>query len=216
MTNQPLSTGEPGRALRRDAAENRERLLRAAQQVFAEQGLDACVDEVARVAGVGTGTLYRRFPTKDALINELVRDLTNRILELARSAQSAPAGTGLEVFLYAAGELLAANRGCLPRLWNNPDTVEIKDECRGVIAELLADGQTQGVVRDDAFITDIDLMFWALRGIIEATEGLGHPGARRQIAIFIAGLSPSGRALTSPALANEDVLLARKSALVRN
>ncbi|MDQ1718021.1 MAG: hypothetical protein QOE89_1974, partial [Pseudonocardiales bacterium] len=60
------------RPLRRDAAENRERLLDAAIQVFAEHGLDAGVDEVARVAGVGTGTLYRRFPTKQALIDELV------------------------------------------------------------------------------------------------------------------------------------------------
>jgi AcrR family transcriptional regulator len=72
--------------LRRDAARNRKRLLEAAAEVFAEQGLQASVDDVARVAGVGMGTLYRRFPTKDALIDELVRELLTEDLQDAREA----------------------------------------------------------------------------------------------------------------------------------
>ena len=76
----------PTKTLRRDAAQNRQRLLDAAEQVFAERGLEASVDEVARVAGVGMGTLYRRFPTKEALIAELVRELLEDVLLLARSS----------------------------------------------------------------------------------------------------------------------------------
>jgi len=211
-----VTSGPSVKALRRDAAENRERLLEAAQKIFAERGLEACVDEVARVAGVGTGTLYRRFPTKEALINELVRDLTGQILELARKAQGAPEGTGLERFLYDAGDLLSANRGCLPRLWNNPDTLDIKDACRDVIAGLLVNAQEHGAIRSDASITDTDLLFWSLRGIIEATEGgVARAGSRRHIATFLAGLRPTGELLPEPSLDSEDVLLARKTALRR-
>jgi AcrR family transcriptional regulator len=77
------------KVLRRDAAENRQRVLDAAAAVFSERGLDVGVDEIARAAGVGTGTLYRRFPTKDALISELVRQLLADLVALADSALSA-------------------------------------------------------------------------------------------------------------------------------
>jgi len=62
------------RPLRKDAEQHRQQLLTAAVLVFNEQGLDASVTEIARVAGVGVGTLYRRFPTKEALVDALVRE----------------------------------------------------------------------------------------------------------------------------------------------
>jgi AcrR family transcriptional regulator len=103
------------RPLRRDAAENRQRLLDAAAQVFAEHGLDAGVEEIARVAGVGMGTLYRRFPSKDALIAALVRDVLDTLLTLADEACLRTDGSGLEYFLESASAYQAAHRGCLPR-----------------------------------------------------------------------------------------------------
>lgn len=87
-----VSVQGSGKALRRDAAENRQRLLDAAATVFSARGLDVGVDEIARVAGVGVGTLYRRFPTKDALISELVRQVLEDFVALARDACSAPDG----------------------------------------------------------------------------------------------------------------------------
>src|ERR1700712_2754812 len=106
----------PAKPLRRDAAENREKVLHAASRVFAEHGLDGSVEEVARVAGVGMGTLYRRFPTKDALIAELVRELLAYVLTLAHEARTVAHGQGLEQSLFAAGEAEASQRGCLARL----------------------------------------------------------------------------------------------------
>src|SRR5271156_373221 len=87
------------RPLRQDAARNRDRLLAAAAEVFDAQGLDASVTDIARVAGVGIGTLYRRFPTKEALIDALVHDVLDATIQMARDASVAADGTGLEQFL---------------------------------------------------------------------------------------------------------------------
>src|SRR4051794_25874974 len=106
------------RPLRRDAAANRERLLRAAGLVFADQGIEASVDDIARVAGVGMGTFYRRFPTKAALIAALVQDMLESLQGLAEQAATRSDGRGLEHYLEQASAYQAAHRGCLPRLWN--------------------------------------------------------------------------------------------------
>ena len=80
-----VSTPEPA-PLRADAERNRQRLLEAARELFAERGLDVTLDEIARHAGVGTGTAYRRFPNKDALIEAL---MVERFGELRRSPRNA-------------------------------------------------------------------------------------------------------------------------------
>ena len=84
--------------MRSDAVKNRERLLGAAGQVFEEKGLEASVTDVARVAGVGMGTLYRRFASKDALIEALVSEVLEATIDMARMASAWPDGTGLEHF----------------------------------------------------------------------------------------------------------------------
>lgn len=189
------------RALRKDASENRRRLIEAARIVFAERGLDAGVEEVAHVAGVGIGTLYRRFPTKDALIAELVRELLQEVVALAHAAESDTQGDGLEQFLYAVGEAQAYNRGCLARLWSDMTTIALRQECRASITRLLEEAQRRGRMRQDATLTDVDLLFWSLRGILEATGGTSSQAWRRQIAITVAGLRPSSETLTEPPIA---------------
>src|ERR1700712_5491680 len=156
-----MTTPAPAaRPLRKDAAENRERVLEAAAQVFAEQGLDAGVDEVARVAGVGMGTLYRRFPTKQALVAELVRELLRAVLADARAALQPRDGTGLRLFLEAAGRHQSSNPGCLPRMWNTDSDSELIGEIRAVVAALLTDAQEHGRVRGDLTPTDISVVLW--------------------------------------------------------
>jgi AcrR family transcriptional regulator len=203
--------GAPVKGLRRDAAENRLRLLDAAEKVFAANGLDASVEEVARVAGVGMGTLYRRFPTKDALIGELISALLGDLLALAQRMRNAPDGSGLEQFLFGTGEALALHSGCLARLWNDPETTPIKNRCRVEIEELLATAQRAGRVRRDASLTDIDLIIWSLRGVIETTQRIGAHGWRRHVAIAVAGLRPSVEELAEPALTPDEVELIRNT-----
>src|SRR5215470_17846329 len=77
------------RPLRRDAERNRQRILAAAAEVFTERGLDATLDEVARAAGVGIGTVYRRFPDKESLIAELFRDRIDALVTVAEEACAA-------------------------------------------------------------------------------------------------------------------------------
>src|ERR1700694_3164569 len=78
------------RPLRRDAARNRLRILQAAREVFADRGLDASLDQIAAHAGVGVGTVYRRFPDKDALIDALFEERIGEIAAAAQRALSAP------------------------------------------------------------------------------------------------------------------------------
>ncbi|AMM21463.1 TetR family transcriptional regulator [Frondihabitans sp. PAMC 28766] len=208
-TTQPA----PHRALRKDATENRRRLIDAAKGVFAEHGLEAGVEEVAHVAGVGIGTLYRRFPTKDALIAELVRELLEDVVRLAHEAQDLGAGRGLEWFLYGIGETQAANRGCLARVWSDDTSNALRDEYRGLMLRLLADAREHGTVRDDATLTDIDLLFWSLRGVLEATGDASGPAWRRQVAVSVAGLRPSPEALAQPPVPDALVAAVRVAAL---
>src|SRR4051794_15602234 len=97
---------EPPRALRADAERNRRRILDGARLVFAEHGLGIGVDAVAREAGVGVGTLYRRFPTKEALLRAILEDGTEAV---AREVEAAGAADDPWVAFAGAAEALAAS-----------------------------------------------------------------------------------------------------------
>jgi AcrR family transcriptional regulator len=198
-----MSAPAADRPLRRDALQNRQRLLDAAAEVFAEHGLEASVEEIARTAGVGMGTLYRRFPTKDALISALVHDVVTTMLRIARESTERPDGTGLEYFLEAASAYQAAHRGCLPRLWNAGTELDLVQEVRRLIAAILADAKRHGRVRADITSTDVTIALWAVRGIIETTQGRAPEAWQRYLDIFIAGLRPASDPLAHRVLSRE-------------
>src|SRR5262245_7903037 len=107
-----MATSTAARPLRRDARENRARILEAARSTFAELGIDASVEEIARRAGVGMGTLYRRFPTKDALVDAIFEEQLELMAAAAGQAAAADdAWEGLLGYLeYVVGRQ-AADRG---------------------------------------------------------------------------------------------------------
>jgi AcrR family transcriptional regulator len=151
--------------LRRDAAANRERLVTAALDVFNSDGLDAGVELIAQRAGVGVGTLYRRFPTKDALIEYLVDELLADMTEQAAVARGVAGGNGLEQYVRQLADQLSAHRGCLPRVWENDrDHTELSRR----ISLLLRDAKAAGVIRSDVTREDITTVVWSLRGVIES------------------------------------------------
>jgi AcrR family transcriptional regulator len=193
------------RHLRRDAAANRELLLDAAAKVFANQGLDAGVEEIARVAGVGVGTLYRRFPTKEALISELVRDMLETMSDLAAEAMEASDGRGLEQFLEASSAYQAAHRGCLPRLWNTAPTNEQLVQVRLRLAAMLTEAKRHGRLREELTSTDITMVMWSIRGVIETTREAAPDAWRRHLSILVAGLRPSADPLCSRPLTRAQV-----------
>ncbi|MFE3060460.1 TetR/AcrR family transcriptional regulator [Nocardia sp. NPDC059239] len=194
-----MNLNEP-KVLRRDAAQNRQRLLDAAEQVFTEHGMDASVEEIARVAGVGMGTLYRRFPTKDALISALVRKVLNDLLAIANAARGRTDGRGLEQLLYGTGEVVASQRGCLPRLWNDEETQELKAEYWRIVTELLIAGKAAGRIRQDLTDTDLEIQFWAIRGVIETTWGVADNAWKRHLALCLAGMRPGAEELAEAPL----------------
>jgi AcrR family transcriptional regulator len=198
-----MSAAPAGRPLRRVAEQNRQRLLDAASEVFAERGLEASVEEIARTAGVGMGTLYRRFPTKEALISALVHDVLTTMLELAREGTERPDGTGLEYFLEAASAYQAGHRGCLARLWNAGPEHELVQEVRRLIDDMLTGAKRHGRVRAEITSTDVTIVLWAVRGIIETTQGRAPEAWQRHLDVYIAGLRPSADPLPDRGLSRE-------------
>ena len=142
-------------AVRRDAVRNHERLLVAARAVFAEQGQSASLHEVARRAGMGVGTIYRNYPTKEALLDAVVADgltaLASQVLELPEGSTPARAfADALELVLQAQ----LADRA----LGDGPPGPRSTAQIATVVAavdELLRDAQAAGAVRGDVTTTDL-------------------------------------------------------------
>jgi AcrR family transcriptional regulator len=173
--------------------------LQAARVVFAASGLDGSVEEVARVAGVGTGTLYRRFPTKQALVNELVGDARLELLEHARRAARHDDGGGLERLLVSVGELQAEQLCCLSRLWDHSDAeLDAMREFRRILRGLLRVAQDNGLVRADITSTDVTMVMWSIRGVIETTRAVAPDAWRRHLDVLVAGLRPPADSFADP------------------
>jgi AcrR family transcriptional regulator len=196
------TTSAPDRPLRRDAADNRERLLSAAATVFTRDGIDAGIDVVAREAGIGMGTVYRRFPNKKALIDELVDALLTDLITAADSALAHERdGDGLEPYLRAAGDLIAERRGFVPMVWRGQHRSSAIDRLRATLAELLASAQRHGRASADVELSDISAVLWSMRGIMELTHTAAPDAWRRHLDFVLAGMRAGSIAFSAPAVA---------------
>lgn len=182
------------RELRADAQRNLGRVLDAAREVFAEQGLDAHVTEIADRAGVGVGTIFRRFPTKDALLAALLEQRGRELLDRAAALAGAEPGDAFEGLVTAAVELQIRDRGFCDaigtQVFGREELHELFHEVHGHLRRLLAAAQAAGAVRDDVTAEDVALI---LHGI--ARTGLmlepAAPGAwRRYLRLALDGLRP--------------------------
>src|ERR1700743_1904798 len=122
---------QPDRPLRRDAERNRQRILDAARELFAEEGLGVTLNDIAHHAGVGVGTVYRRFPEKTVLIEELFEQRLEDLVTLAAAALDDPdAWSGLKTFLRHALELQANDRGVKDLITASTDGLDRMGEIR--------------------------------------------------------------------------------------
>ena len=199
MGAKAITTPVVKKRMRRDAQENRERLLVAANEAFGVHGLDASVEEIAQIAGVGMGTLYRRFATKEALIDEMVSDLMQQMLALGHQALESSSG-GLEQFLRSVALLLESHQGLISRLWSAPLTPVAYKEFYAIIEELLKQAKAAKEIREDCVASDVVVTFWALRGIIDTSHQLAPGTWQRHVDIVVAGFSPDVRAPSHQAL----------------
>jgi AcrR family transcriptional regulator len=158
------------RPLRADAARNRAKVLRVAYETFAAEGLAVPVDEIARRAGVGAGTVYRHFPTKEALFQAIVADRMGRLLEKARGLMNADPGRALFEFLHVMVTETAADLGLADAMAGTgldlgtalPDG---ERELRAVLAELLDRAQRAGTARSDVDAGDIKTLLVGLQAM---------------------------------------------------
>ena len=178
------------RPLRRDAAANRERVLDAAAEVFDEHGLGAGLEDVARRAGVGVGTVYRRFASREALLEALLSDLLQAYLDEAEQARALPDGTGLATFMRTVAEVQATPRGCAMRLWSSPAVEALRTQLHELMAALVEDAQRSGACREGITVADLVGVLVALRGVRETPTSTGGLDWRRHLELCLAGLRP--------------------------
>ncbi len=199
MTSPAAAPAAP--PLRRDAAANRERILTAAVEVFSASGAEAGIDEVARRAGVGVGTVYRRFPTKDALLAEIVAQLLRDLVAVAHEALGAAPEQALAAFLTGAGELQARHAGCLWQLWSGgPARGDSLTELRAIGQQLLSRAQAAGAVRAEIVYEDIGMLLWSLAGVVESAHRVDPELWRRTLEIMLEGMRPGTKLLAHPPL----------------
>ena len=132
--------GPPPPPVRREAVRNYHRVLDAACEVLGESGADASMEEIAARAGVGVGTVYRRFANKDALIDELLRLSLSEALAAARQALACPGGDGLEQFLRGLGAVFAAPAKYAHLLLKRSTDGAATREIRAAVAAVAKDG----------------------------------------------------------------------------
>jgi AcrR family transcriptional regulator len=176
------------RAARRDVERNYQRVLDAAREVFGEHGAEAAMEDIAARAGVGVGTVYRRFASKDALIDELVRLSVETLTKAADEALEAPAGVGLEQYLRATGEELASHASYAGLLLTRPADPDARARLRAAVEELTARAIGAGTVHPSVTAADVTALIWAMRGLVQATPDLPPDSWRRYLAIHLAGL----------------------------
>ena len=164
---------ETERPLRADARRNRERILQSARAAFADSGADAQIDDVARHAGVGVGTVYRHFPTKQALLTELVRQTFRLFTEWARAALEAGGEPFalIEGLLRRIAETAAGDAGVQYALASSDaqaarsEAQAEQDELIAVIAELTGRARRAGTIRPGIEATDIAML---ICGVVSA------------------------------------------------
>lgn len=203
------------RLLRSDARRNRERLVASARALFARKGVDVSVEEITQRAGVGMGTLYRHFPTKEDLLDAVLEDAFAELVGQAEQAVlEEDAWAGFTRFLERALELHAANRGLkdvlASRAHGRRRADAMRERMRPLVRRLVERAQEQGALRRDFAPEDLPLVFWTGDRVIEATGSVAPELWRRYLGLLLDGLR-AGAATPLPASPLTRAQLARAS-----
>jgi AcrR family transcriptional regulator len=188
----PDTQTQASRPLRADAQRNRDKIVAAARDAFSELGLDAQMEDVARRAGVGVGTVYRHFPTKDALVRALVVDKMETMAGQAEPFLEQARSDGWEAFtgfIRACAETHVSDRGLTQVISTQPATsfidVATDTGLMKVTGKLLVAAQEAGVARRDLVATDVGLVMCGLSAVLES---FGEAGGRRYLEMMLNGM----------------------------
>jgi AcrR family transcriptional regulator len=214
----------PARPLRRDAARNRQRVLQAASEVFTERGLDVSLDEVARHAGVGVGTVYRRFRTKEDLVEALFVDRIEGVAAAAEQALQAPdPWSGLVSFMEQAARMLAGDIGLRQLLmfatYGGDRVWYARQRNAPLVTKLVERAQAAGQVRSDLRPTDVPFILFLLSDTAQFTRGVSPEIWRRYLTLVLDGLRPEREGVTPlpvPALRPDEMEMSMRQSAPRD
>jgi len=188
----PKAAAEATPAKRADALRNRAKIVKAARVCLARDGLDAQIDEIARRAKVGVGTVYRHFPTKDDLVVALAAERFDRLAELCREAISKPdPWQGFCDFLAASAEIQVSDRALSEVMLDSKDVMGEHAERVGLlelVRDLMDKAKAAGALREDAEPEDVPMLMCALGGAAEMQQMSGE----RYLALAIDGFRAPG------------------------
>ena len=196
-------TGPP--AARRDAVRNYHRILEAAREVLGESGANACMEDIAARAGVGVGTVYRRFASKDALIDELLRLALEQLLQSTEHALARPDGHGLEELLRSVGQSFADHARYANLLLQRPADAATGRRIRAAIDELTARAVAAGAVNPAITSGDVVALIWALRGLVQAAGEVAPEAWQRFLDIQLAGMRADGPVSSAPPISSRQL-----------
>lgn len=198
MARRPRPTHKPSApVLRADAERNRERILAAAREVFAERGLDAPLEVIAQRAGVGQATLYRRFPRREDLI---VACFAPKLAEYAAAVEEALAApdswTGFCAFFEHVCAMQAADQGVQDVLTTtfptDPAVEAQRTQAFARFGELVRRAQAEGSLRADFVPEDLVLLLMANAGVVRAMRHAAPDAWRRFVGMMIHALRADG------------------------
>lgn len=205
------------RPLRADAERNRLAILQAARELFALRGFDVPLDDIAAHAGVGVGTLYRRFPNRDELVNDLATAHMEDALGLLEAASERPdAWNALTETMEQLLSTMVRDRAILAGVecafQERPGLVDIEGKVQERFVALCIRAQEQGDLRADAAPSDFFAVFVMIRAAIDYSEPTVPGTWRRYAELMFAGLSTAPHApFTVPAMSLEQAATAKRA-----
>ncbi len=182
-----------GRPLRKDAIRNRARVLAAARDLFATKGLEPSLNDVAHHAGVGVGTVYRRFPSKEELLEAIFEDGMNQLATLAECALQQPdSWQGFIGFVDGICTVTATDRGlreiAFSKVYGSSRVLAAQDRLKAATDKVVGRAQADGHLRAGLSSTDMP-MFALLAGRVSEFAGNVNPELwRRYVAILLDGV----------------------------
>ena len=181
--------------LRKDAQRNRDLLIKAARELYATRGLDVSLDEIARSAGVSSGTLYNHFPDRAELIGAVFADRAGTVVQFAEQALvMADPWACLVHFLERICELQAADRGYNELVCRRvPQAPPTEGHLRGyeLMKQVVERARDAGALRSDVTLEDMAFVTWGTARTVEATAGIRPQAWRRHLALMLDGFRAS-------------------------
>jgi AcrR family transcriptional regulator len=181
------------RGTRSHARRNHELLVAAARDVFAEQGVDAPLEAIARRAGVGIGTLYRHFSSRDALVEAIFERRIGDLVAVAEAAAAEPDGWSAFVgLLERTLELQTGDRVLKEILLRHPPRpgrlASAREDMRRRFEQVLERARAEGGLRADFTFSDLALLLWSFAPVIDATAEVAPEAWRRHLHLLVDGL----------------------------